>query len=139
MFACGLMGAIALASLPAFAGKVSVYNGIEVAELPGLTVTPYDDPTAQPHFYDFWQNNQLKTYSQEEGLNHQAQQDEAIVVRDRYQTALSESAQTDQIHALEQKTSIYLIAVPIEGPLSVANQVCISFANKCCPEWIEGK
>jgi hypothetical protein len=139
LFACGLIAAISLASLPAFAGKVPVQNGIEVTNLPGVTVTPYDDPNAKPHFYASWQNDQLETYSRDEGLNHQAQQDEAVVIRDRYQTALSENAQADQIHAMEQRTSLYLIGMPVEGPLGVANEMCISFTNKCCPDWVEGK
>jgi hypothetical protein len=49
LFACALMGAIALASLPAFAGEISEYKGIEVTDLPGLTVTPHVAPHAQPH------------------------------------------------------------------------------------------
>jgi hypothetical protein len=139
LFACALAGTMAFAPLPVFAGKVPVSNGIEVVNLPGVTVTPYDNPNAQPHFYATWQNDQLETNSYEEGLNHQAQQDEADVVRKRYQTALIANVQAEQVHALEQKNSIYLIAIPIEGTLGVANQVCISLTNKCCPEWLDGK
>jgi hypothetical protein len=133
LFACAFMGAIVFASLPAFAGQFSAGDGKEVADLPGLTVTPYDDPNAQPHFYTPLQNGQFWTYSQEEYLNHEAQQDAFVVNRDRNQTALSEDAQAEQIHVLEERNSIYLIALPIEGSLDAANQACISLTGKRCP------
>jgi hypothetical protein len=134
LFTRPLLGAIALASLPAFAGKVSIYNDVAVTDLPGLTVTPYGVPYAQSHFYTSWQNDRLETTSQEEALNHQTQHDEANVIRKRNQTALRASAQAEQIHALEQKDSIFMIAIPMEGTLEVANRLCISLTGKSCSE-----
>jgi YD repeat-containing protein len=113
------MPQVSLSTGPLTVGA-STYNNLPVTDLPGPTVTPYDDPNLQPHFYTPEENALFSATSQQAHDDDQMRTDAAAVNRQRNLTAQREHNDLAAADAAVSRDGVTILTAPVVGAIGVA-------------------